>query len=151
MVEVTKERVGQKCKNFSFFNSNTLSRHIILTCYHYEIEPEASYNTTGFTQLRRLITEELPPILTLFCVAKTRQFPPNPTFYQAQKSLKTCRDSLDRPSISQHLGDPEKDIWHILFRRLQIWCSPKDLVAANSRNHPPSFCRLFSWFGLFSM
>ena len=61
------------------------------------------------------------------------------------ESLKTCKDSLVPPSINKHLGDQKntkKNLTHP-FRRLQIWCSPKGLVAANFR-------LLFSRFLLFS-
>ena len=114
MVEVTKEPEGKNAETYlsstqilwvvsSNFNKQheTMKYYTLILHWHaitmkLNLNPEASYNATRFTPFRRPDCGRTAADLDLVLCGHHQAIPAKPN----------RKDSLDRPSVSQHLGDP---------------------------------------------
>lgn len=92
----------------------TLILHWHAVTMKFNLNPEASYNATGFTSLRRPDCGRTAADLDLVLCG-----------HQAIPAKPNRKASLDRPSVSQHLGDPTKKSDTSYFADFKFDAHPK--------------------------
>lgn len=143
MVEVTKKPESKNAKTYlsstqilwavsSKFNKQieTMKYYTLILHWHavtmkFNLNPEASYNATGFTSLRRPDCGRTAADLDLVLCGHHQAIPAKPNVLSSSEVFKKCEDSLDHQSVSQHLGDPTKKSDTSYFADFKFDAHPK--------------------------